>query len=146
MPEKVTKAPPKGYTTLSGKCPQSGTTIDFLLSLKQFKTVQRYMPYWKVMAVKSIPEVLSAPTAYLKNLQREGFDDAFCVAGRPSSYYRAPDIETPFPHEMLLCVIVSWDDRGWIILDWEKRPEDPQLRGVPENGQRDFGELIWTAN
>lgn len=98
------------------------------------------------MAAQSLESVLQAPLARLKDLKREGFQDAYCVTGKPATYYKSPKVSYPFPPGFLLCVIVAWDSRGWVILDWEQRKEDPSHHGVPLNGSTDFGEIIWTAN
>ncbi len=140
------QAVPRGYAPFGGNCPKTGKPTTFLLSVDKFKSVQRHQPYWKIRAVESLESVLRAPLARLKDLKRDGFQDAYCVTGKPATYHKSNTVCVPFPPGFLLCVIVAWDSRGWLILDWEQRKEDSALPGVPVNGHTDFGEIIWTAN
>lgn len=129
----------RGYTDLNGVCPESGKPTTFRLSLEFAKQVQRHQPYWKFMALGDLEHVLSNPTSLYKDLQRDGFNDAYCYFGRPKHLKRSPTIETPFPPDQLLAVYVAWDDRGLIILDWEKRDADPSNPAKPLDGEKDFG-------
>lgn len=146
MPDSAQQTVPRGYTPIEGNCPKTGNPTTFLLSTDKFTSIQRYEPYWKVMAVGSLESVLRDPLARLKDLKRDGFQDAYCVTGKPATYHRSQTVCVPFPPNFLLCVIVAWDKRGWLILDWEQRKEDSASPGVPVNSTSDFGEIIWTAN
>lgn len=143
MAERTPVDSRKGYHYLRAKCPKSAKETTFWISLERMKSIQRHEPKWKILAARSLPEVLNNPTCVSKDLKREGFSDAYCVVGRPSEYHRDITTITPFPAQMLLCVIVAWDAHGWRVLDWEKRREDPNREGFPLNWETDFGEITW---
>jgi hypothetical protein len=126
-----------GYCPITGICPESWERRTFLLSLEFARQVQRHHPYWKFMAIGSLAEVLTTPTSLYKGLAREGFEDGYCYFGVPSVYYRSRGIETDFPTGFVLGVSVNWDQRGFIILDWEKRRVDDS--GKPLGADKDFG-------
>ena len=126
-----------GYAPIPGICPQTGEPRDFLLSLEFARQVQRHQPYWKFRALESLEEVSTHPTSLYKGLEREGYEDGYCFFGTPSAYHRSPKVETGFPKGFALGVSVNWDNRGFIILDWEKRLVDESA--TPLGADKDFG-------
>jgi hypothetical protein len=137
---------PRGYVSVRGKNPFGNEEIEVFLSKEKVDNLERYGPEWKFKAAFSIPDLLQNPCVIFKGLKRENFEEAYCYSGVPTLWLQQidPKIEIPFPPGRIFAVYVGKNpDQRLVILDWEKRKEDPQHRGYPENWKTDFGEPIW---
>ena len=73
----------------------------------------------------------------LRNLKREGFEDAFCYSCRPAMAVQdgvfVGFVNQPPSHAFL----------GPVLFAFEWRDEDEDRPGFPKHWQRDFGGVLW---
>jgi hypothetical protein len=102
-----------------------------------FKRIRLFGHASRVARIQLVQYVLEEDTQLIfRGWSRPDKEDCYVYAGRPDRDYRALNIETPPPPEMMFLVFVLPDG---IIDDWNWRPSRVQ-KGMPDGVN---GELIW---
>jgi hypothetical protein len=129
-----------------GRCPEGGGECEFFIHLPTLQKLEKYGPAWKYQDGDLAGGVVADPQAVYRGLRRPDFEagPSYCYSVRPagSSWQRGPGVDDP----LLPCVFLVFVFRGmggYVVFDWEWRPEDPAAPGEPEGWQDDFEERLW---
>lgn len=137
-------AVPSGYHTVNGVLPRGGGPAEFYVSIKKLQDLERSGPRTRFYDSLLLPEGLSKPTAVFQGLEREGYEEnAYCYCSKPAKRYQSASIEVPFPPNRVFLIFVEERESGFFVLDWEKRPEDQNHLGYPEQWGEDFSRQIY---
>ena len=96
-----------GFYTVSGICPSNrSNSAEFHVAQSMLTELARQGPRAKFFAALGIKDVLNCEKSEVfTGLNREGFDDAYCISGRPSFQHQSAEIQVPFPPDLVLCVL-----------------------------------------
>lgn len=116
---------------------------DYVDHLKESGQIDK----WRAAII--LEDVLSAPAATFKGLQRPGdppaFSEGLIYCGKPPEYFDEDGKRIKTPANQVLAVYVIQDDEigDLCAFDWDWKEEDARFSGHPKGWKSDYGEPIW---
>lgn len=129
-----------------GRLPDGGTA-PFFIDRNELDAVRDDGPAWKYHDARFIEEAIADPDAIFEGLRRPNQTDSLCYSVRPS---RDPDedddpfgVGAPPAFGKVFLAFAGLGPMGYLVFDWEWRPESPDDPGHPENWNHDFARRVW---
>jgi hypothetical protein len=110
-----------------------GEEVEFFVSASNLDKIEADGPTWKLADAVHVRAVIKNPDAIFEGLQREEYEDGFCYSFKPP--------QSPAGMVFLIFIMMNM---GYVVFDWEWRPEDKINSGHPEKWDTNFGRLVWS--
>jgi hypothetical protein len=131
----------KGYCYLDGKNPDGDGDVTFRIAKKQVDHFREHGPAHMYHALKSVQEVLKAPSVIFEGLKRPDKENGLCYCGTPRRYLNE-DIEAPPPPGKVFTVYI---DKNRVIFEWRWDKADEFQPNFPKDPKHRFDKLKWKA-
>lgn len=99
-------------------------------------------PPWKYYNAQIVPAAVLNPAAVFKGLTRKNFDEAYCYSSKPKQRWNDDQQLEQMPGNFVFLVFVKWF-QGFVVFDWEFRPEMPGKPGHPIDWAINFEECVY---
>lgn len=127
-----------------GVYPNGDPGASFFMDRAELDILEGDGPEWKLEDARFIPEAIKDPDAIFQGLKRPGYEESHAYSVRPT---HDPDVEelNPVPPRLgfVFLVYVRTAVGGYVVFDWEWRPEDAENPGHPVGGMTDFARRTW---
>lgn len=127
-----------------GLYPDGAPEATFFIDRAELDILENDGPEWKLHDARFIKEAIKDPDAIFQGLRRPGHDESFAYAVRPT-HDPEDDQASPVPPRFgfVFVVYVRTGVGGYVVFDWEWRPEDADAPGYPMNWKYDFEKQTW---
>jgi len=106
--------------------------VEFFISASNLDKIEADGPTWKLADAIHVLTAIKNPDAIFEGLEREEYKDGFCFSFKPPQS----------PARMVFLIFIMMN-MGYVVFDWEWRPEDSDISGHPENWETNFGRREW---